>query len=372
MRALVTGANGFIGSNLVRELLAGGHDVRGMVRPTSDLRALRGVDVELVLGDLDDPASIEAAAGGCDTLFHVAAVFAYSGYSRAELEDIAVRGTVNTLEAAGRAGLRRVVLTASSVVCGSSTRTTPRDERNELGDDEEAPDYFLAKAEQLVTASARARELDLELVSVLPTMTVGRFDYRLVPSNALIINYLKDPLRSTYTGGVNIVSVHDVVRGHVLAAERGRAGERYILGGENLEYSLLHRYIAELCGVPPPRAQASHTSSLLTAVGLELVAALTKRPAPYTRAQARMLGRFYWYRHDKARAELGYQPMPARRALADAIGWLAVSPHVPPALRRTLQLSREVYEARRAELPMYRDLAEAPSPPVSEPAEEPR
>jgi dihydroflavonol-4-reductase len=373
MKALVTGANGFIGSNLVRELLASGHEVRGMVRATSDLRALRGVELPLAWGDVDDPGSLEAAARGCDTLFHVAAVFAYTGYSRPELEQIAVQGTVHALDAAARAGIRRVVLTSSSVVCGSSIDTRPRDERDRLGDDEAAPDYAEVKAEQLRAATAHAQQLGLELVSVLPTMTVGRFDYRLVPSNALIVNYLADPIRATYAGGIDIVSVRDVARGHVLAAERGRSGERYILGGESLEYSLLHRTIAELAGVSPPRVHSTHTSSLLTAIGLELMAAWTRKPPAYTRVQARMLGRFYWYRHDKAQRELGYAPMSARRALADAIGWLAVSPHVPPALRRTLRLSREVYEARRPDLPLYRDMAESPGPVGVDPeTDEPR
>lgn len=345
MKTLVTGANGLIGANLVRGLLTDGHSVRALVRPTSDRRSLDGLDVECVTGDVLDRESVETTARGCEIVFHTAAVFAYWGHTAETLENVAVGGTRTVLEAAARAGVQRVVLTSSSVVLGSSTQTTLRDETDTLSEAVEPP-YCHAKAAQEREAFTLASQLGLELVAVCPTITVGPHDTRLGPSNAVIVNYLSDPFRTTWPGGCNVVSVQDVARGHILAAQKGRAGERYVLGGENWEWSLIHRTISELCGVPGPLVYGNHTSVYLAAAAQEWAARWTGRPPAATRAQARMAGRFYWYTSDKARA-LGYAPRPARQALAEAIAWLAGSPHVSRALRSTLRLSREVHDARR-------------------------
>jgi dihydroflavonol-4-reductase len=138
----------------------------------------------------------------------------------------------------------------------------------------------------------------------------------------------------------------DVARGHILAANAGRAGERYFLGSENLEWSAIHRIISELCGIPGPNLSTNHTGAYLAATTAELQAWLTHRAPLTTRAQAKMVGRYYWYHHEKA-AALGYTPMPAKQALAEAIAWLAASPHISQAVRVTLQLSREVHLARQ-------------------------
>jgi dihydroflavonol-4-reductase len=314
--------------------------LRALVRATSDLRSLAGEPVELVQGDVLDRASLERAAAGCDVMFHAAAVFAYWGISDAQLERVTVQGACNAVDAARAAGLRRVVLTSSSVVCGSGTRPVARDEHGELLDPD-PPFYYVAKARQEAVAQARAQAAGVELVAVCPTVTVGAHDYRLVPSNAVIVRYLEDPLRVTFPGGCNVVSVQDVARGHILAAEHGAPGARYLLGGENLDWSLLHGTIAELCGVPGPALLATHTAAYLAAGAMEAAALLTGRPPATTRAEAKTLGRYYWYDHGRA-AALGYSPRPARRALAEAIGWLLSSPHVSRALRNRLRPGSEV------------------------------
>jgi dihydroflavonol-4-reductase len=337
MKAMVTGANGLIGANLVRELLQEGHEVRAFVRATGDLRALDGLDVEILTGDVLRGEKMVEAARGCDVLFHAAAVFAYWGYSSAQLENIAVTGTRNALEAARRAGVGRVVLTSSSVVLGSSTKREVRDEKCPL-DENNPPPYLTAKAIQESIAFTLAAELDLELVAVCPTMSVGPHDYRLGPSNAIICSYLADPFKITFPGGCNIVSVHDVAKGHVLAATRGRPGARYVIGSENLEWPAIHEIISDLCGVPGPHFQANHTSSFLAATAQELVSWLTQTRPLTSREQAKMVGRFYWYSHALATSELGFKPRPARQALAEAIGWLLRSSQISPALRATLKL----------------------------------
>ncbi len=345
MKALVTGSNGLIGANLVRELLTRGHRVRAFLRQTSDRRSLQDLPVEFVFGNVLDLDSLCDAARGCDVLFHAAALFTYSGAGAAELERLAVEGTVNAIKAAHRQGLQRVVLTSSSVLMGSSNRPLVRNEENRLDDEENVP-YIRAKELQERAAMDQAEELGVEMVMVYPTVTVGPHDYRLGPSNGIIVSYLNDISKATYPGGCNIVAARDVARGHLLAAQRGISGERYLLGSENLHWPAIHNIIAELCGVPGPAWQANHTVSLLAAAAWEFASKLTRTPPLTTRNQARMVGRYYWYEHQKA-VGLGYRPRPARAALAEAIAWLSASSHISRQTRSALRLSREVFQAKK-------------------------
>jgi dihydroflavonol-4-reductase len=235
MKVLVTGATGLVGGNLVRVLLEAGHEVAVLVRAGSDASTLRGLAVQPFTGDVLEPSSLGPAMEGCELVFHAAAVFAYWGYTRAALEDIAVGGTRNVLTAARAAGVRRLVMTSSSVVLGASA--TPR-ERDETCDQNEAnpSSYTRSKVAQEQAAFETARALGLDLVVVCPTLTVGAHDYRLSPSNGNVANYLNDPLRCTFTGGCNIVSARDVAAGHLLAAEAGAGGRRYVLGSDNLRW----------------------------------------------------------------------------------------------------------------------------------------
>lgn len=346
MRALVTGANGLIGSNIVRALLRRGYAVRAFVRPTSDLRSLQDQDVELAYGDILEPETVEAAAAGCAMIFHVAAVFAYWGYTPEELNTIAAQGTTNVVNAAHRAGVERIVLTSSSAVLGSDPQPRARDE-TAVPDLEAEPPYVRAKAEQERIAFARAEELDLDLVAVCPTIAVGGPDFKPTESNRMIVSYLTDDLKATWIGGCNIVSVVDVAEGHVIAAERGVPGTRYILGAENLTWKAVHRTLSELTGLPGPWLTAWHTSALLAATAYEFISHFTGEPPPSSRSQAKMVGRYYWYTHQRM-AQLGYAPRPARRALAEAVSYLAASRHIPDSVRASMKLAPEIYELRQS------------------------
>ena len=341
MKALVTGANGLVGANLVRELLREGHDVRAFVRRKSDRRSLANLEMETVFGDVLDAASLGRAARGCDVVFHAAAVFAYWNHSAEELKNIAVEGTLNTVNAAHAADVGRVVLTSSTVVLGSSAEKLVQDE-DSRGNETDA--YAAAKAAQEDAAFARAAQLGLHLVAACPGMCLGAHDYRLSPSNALICSYLKDPWKLTWAGGINLVSVRDVARGHLLLAQKGVPGRRYVLGSENLDWPTVHETIAQLCGTSAPKYVANHTFSYLGATAQELFSWVARQPPLSTRAQAKMVGRYYWYSHQPA-ARLGYVPSPARAALAEAIAWLLSTPHIPMPLRAELQPTREVYAA---------------------------
>lgn len=344
MRALVTGANGLIGANLVRELLSERHEVRAFVRQNSDLRSLKGLAAEIVFGDVLQPDSLLGAARGCEVIFHAAAVFSYWNHTAEDLKKVAVQGTLNVVGAACQVHVRRVVLTSSSVVFGSSIRPRVRDENSPFNENDA---YSIAKAAQEEAGFARAAQLGVECVAVCPGMCLGRHDYRLSPSNAILCSYLKDPWKLTWPGGCNLVAVRDVARGQLLVAQKGASGLRYILGSENLEWSSIHKMIAELLGTSPPKFTANHTSSYLAATAQELIASLSRQPPLTTRTQAKMVGRYYWYSHARA-AELGYAPRPARAALADAAAWLLSSPHIPMPLRASLHPSREVYTAWEA------------------------
>ncbi|HEX4136319.1 MAG TPA: NAD-dependent epimerase/dehydratase family protein [Bryobacteraceae bacterium] len=345
MPALVTGAGGLIGANICRALLRRGYSVRALLRPGGNPAAIRGLPVEVVYGDVRHPETLVPAITGCDVVFHTASIFSYAVQDEIDMRATAVDGASNVLIAAKSAGAKRVVLTSSSVVFGNSEQATVRDEKGSF-DPSDASPYFLSKVKQEDTAARLAQDLELDLVIVNPGITVGPHDTKLSPSNAIVIAYLSDPFHTTFEGGCNIVSVRDVAEGHVLAAERGVRNERYLLGSENLEWSLIHRYVAELCGVPAPRVYANHTVGYLAATIQEMWAKCTGTKPLTSREQAKMIGRFYWYSHSKAAAALGYSPGSARAALADAIAYLIRTPHVSTQLRRTLAPGKEVYDAQ--------------------------
>jgi dihydroflavonol-4-reductase len=347
MKALVTGANGLIGANLARVLLREGVQVQALVRISSDLTYLKNLPVDLVYGDVTDYGSVSEAAKGVDVLFHTALHFTYTGPTAGKLEETALAGTENVLRAARESGVHRVVVTSSSVVFGFSETKTVRSERSGLADGNDQAPYIAAKIKQDSYTLELANRLGLEVMLTCPAMSIGAFGTKVGPSNSIILAYLNDPWRCTYPGGCNIVSVTDVAYGHWLAAQNGVAGEHYILGSENLEWREIHNVIAELCGLPAPKFELNHSMSYLGAAAEELRAWINGNPALTTRAQAAMVGRYYWYSHDKA-AGIGYKPRPARTALAETISWLAASPHMSREVRTTLRLHREVYRERRA------------------------
>ena len=320
MRALVTGATGIVGNNLVRELLDNDYEVRVLVRPVSDTTPLRRLPVECWPGDILDYQSLVGVADKCSLVFHAAALFAYSGFTQGELDEIAVNGTRNVITAAAHAGVDRVVVTSSTVTLGSATSAVVRNERSTF-EDRYPPSYTLSKVRQEKVAFEFSRELGLDLVVVCPGLTVGPFDYRLGPSNATIVNYLNDPMRFTFPGGCNIVSARDVAAGHVIAALQGVAGSRYVVGGENLHWRDVHRMISALAGTFGPTYTLNNTSTYLAAAAAEMSARIMGKRPSVTRDEAAMACRYYWYSSD-ALTRLGYSATPCEDALAEALAWL--------------------------------------------------
>jgi len=343
-KALVTGATGIVGAHIVRALIGAGHQVRVLVRPGRDRRSLGGLHVETCEGDVLDAPSVRAAVAGCQWVFHAAAVFSYGGMTAEALMDLAVSGTRNVLQAAKHEGLARAVVTSSSVTLGSTATGQVLDEDAVFAEAEPAA-YTRSKVKQEQAAFDAGAALGLDVIAVCPTLVMGAHDYRLGPSNANIVNYLNDPLRSTFLGGCNVVSARDVGEAHLLAVRHGCAGHRYVAGGENLRWEAFHRLLSDLAGTFGPSLMLNHTAAYLAAAAAEAAARLAGRQPPVTRDEARMACRYYWYSHARLGA-LGYAPRPARQVLAEGLAWVLERRHVSDAVIARLRMAPEVAAAR--------------------------
>lgn len=349
MKALVTGASGFVGVHICKCLHRNGHYVRALTRENSNLKGLENLDIDLCTGDILDVDTLIEAANNCDTIFHTAAFFSYTSHSENELMTTAIDGTANVMKAAKETGIKKIILTSSSVIFGSTTDRLVLDEHLKHPESDPSP-YTLSKINQEKTAVELAEKLDIKLLTACPTVCVGSDDYNLSESNAVIVSYLDDPYKFTWPGGCNIVDVEDVAMGHLLIAEHGKPGNGYLLGSENLTWSVIHKTISKLSGMAGPHFTAGYTASYLAAAYHELISKFTQKRSLVSRVQAKMVGRYYWYTHKRA-ATLGYRPISAEIALAKAISWLAASKHITAVTRNSMVLSREVYLQRENKPP---------------------
>lgn len=319
MKALVTGATGFIGSAIVRELLADGAEVTALVRPTSDTRNIDGLDVARAPGDITDGDSVRAALAGCDTLFHAAAYFTHWSTDRQRFYDVNVAGTRTTLQAALDAGVEKVVYTSTNNAIGAYG-ATPSDEEVVFNYWETGDHYSISKYFAEVEAW-RAGAKGLPVVVVNPTLVVGERDIRPTSSGSLIIEVATGKLPVYTQGWVNVIDVKDVARGHVSAASRGRVGERYLLGNQNLTVAEYFRLIAEAAGVNPPRFKAPHLAAVAVAHLYELQSRFTHRHPVATVSEVRIGALGETYDSSKAIEELGLPQTPVRETLQRAVDW---------------------------------------------------
>lgn len=322
MRALVTGATGFVGANLVRELLADRVEVRALVRPGSDRRALAGLPVTVAEGDLTDPASLPGALAGVDVLYHVAADYRLWAPDPSVLYRVNVDGTRALLAAAEAAGVERVVYTSSVGTLGIPADGTPGTERTPVALEDMVGDYkrskFLAERE---AAAAAARGLPVVVVN--PSAPVGPWDWKPTPTGRMLVDYLRGRMFAYLDTGLNVVHVRDVARGHVLAAERGRPGERYILGHAqgNLPLRAIFERLAPYAGVPAPRWRLPRAGALGLAALSELWARLGGGEPLVSRTAVRMAAKRMFFDPGKAVRELGLPQTPVDTALRDAADW---------------------------------------------------
>jgi dihydroflavonol-4-reductase len=313
---LVTGASGFLGWHVARALLEGGYTVRAMLRAAS--RA-PGLEVECVTGDLRDAASVERAASGCGLVFHVAADYRLWAADPGELYQSNVDGTRNVMEAARKAGVERVVYT-STVGCIGIPRDGLGDEARPVGFKDMTGDYKRSKflAEQVALEFARA---GLPVVIVNPTAPIGDHDVKPTPTGKIILDFLNGGMPAFIDTGLNVVDVRDTAQGHLLACQRGRDGERYILGSENLTLAQIFQKLAAITGRKAPTVRMPLLVAYCVGACSTAWAGLTGTPPRVPLEAVRMARKKMWVTHEKARRELGFDPQPVDVALRRAVEW---------------------------------------------------
>jgi dihydroflavonol-4-reductase len=317
---LVTGATGFVGSAVARALLARGRRVRVLARPNSDRRNLAGLAVEIAEGAMEDPCSLARAVAGCRYVYHVAADYRIWVPDPAPMFRANVDGTRDLLTAALEAGAERVVYTSSVATLGLVPGGSADEETPSSLDDMIGP-YKRSKFAAEEVARELARKRGLPVVIVNPSTPVGPGDIKPTPTGRLIVEAARGQMPAFVDTGLNIVHVDDVAEGHLAAAENGRIGERYILGGENMALAEILAGVARAAGRRPPRLQVPHSVLFPVAVGAELAARVTGREPFITLDGVRMSRKKMYFSSEKASRELGYTPRPAREAIADAVGW---------------------------------------------------
>ncbi len=320
MSVLVTGGTGFVGANLVRELIADGHRVRVLARAGGDRRALDGAKVEIVEGDLLDPGSLRAAVAGARHVYHVAADYRLWAPDPRALYRANVDGTRHLLAAAVEAGAERIVYTSTVGAIGIPKDGTPGDETTPVSLADMVGAYKASKflAERVADEFA-ARGAPVVIVN--PSAPIGPWDVKPTPTGQMIVDFLNGKMIGSVDTGLNVVHVRDVARGHILAAEKGRVGERYILGHRNLSLLEIFRMLSALTGVPTPRFRVPYAIAWLAAAAMEGVSKLTRRPPAVPLTAVRMARKRMFFSAAKAIRDLGLPQTPAETALSDAVAW---------------------------------------------------
>jgi len=313
---LVTGATGFVGWHVARNLEECGHHIRALVRPASRLREL---DVETATGDLRDAASLERAVNGCGSVFHVAADYRLWVREPQEMYDSNVEGTRNLLEAARTAGVERVVYT-STVGCIGVPEGGAGDEDMPVRLEDMVGAYKRSKflAEQIALEYAR---LGLPVVIVNPTAPIGDHDFKPTPTGRIIVDFVRGAMPAFLDTGLNLVDVRDVAEGHRLACERGRRGERYILGCENLTLEQILRRLAGVSGRRAPATRIPYAVAWAAGAASTAWARLTSGEPRVPLDAVRMARKKMFVTHRKASVELGFAPSGVDGALARAVEW---------------------------------------------------
>jgi dihydroflavonol-4-reductase len=325
MTTLVTGATGFLGNHVARQLIAKGDSVRVLVRPTSNLRSLEGLAVERAEGDLCDAGSLERAMKGVRRLFHVAADYRLWSQNPQEIYDTNVEGTQRLLQIAGQAGVERVVYTSTVAtiavpVRGARHGSELPNEETRATLDQMIGHYkrskFLSELEAF-----QAAEAGVPVVIVNPTAPVGPGDWKPTPTGRIIVDFLNGKMPAYVDTGLNLAAVEDVAAGHLLAAEKGRIGERYILGAQNMTLKQILEALALIAGRPAPWVRLPHAVALAAGYADEWYSRMMGREPQIPVEGVKMSRHRMFVKSDKAARELGYAPGPVEPALERAVRW---------------------------------------------------
>ena len=319
MKKFVTGATGFIGSAVVRELLKDGEEVKILLRKTSDTRNVDHLDVERAYGDIRDGDGMKKALQGCDTLYFIAAFFAHWTPDKSLPYQVNVEGTKASLQAALDAGIQKVVYTSTNNTLGAHG-AIPVDESAEFNHWKTRDHYSISK--YLAEIEARKFfERGLPVVIVNPTLVIGTNDLKPTPSGQMIMDVARGKMPGYIEGGTNVIDVEDVAHGHLLAAEKGRPGERYLFGNQNISVSDYFQLIAEIAGVKPPTLKIPYPLAVALGTAFELAASLNKKPPVVTASEVRIGKKQEYYDCSKAVKELGLPQTPIHFSIEKAIHW---------------------------------------------------
>jgi dihydroflavonol-4-reductase len=327
MKTLVTGATGFVGNHVARQLAGAGHTVRVLVRATSNVKVLDGVAVEFFEGDLRDAASLTRAMQGVQHVYHVAADYRLWTKNPSEMYESNVEGTRRLIDAAQRAGAERIVYTSTV-----ATIAVPRhgalpneDTRATLG--EMIGHYKRSKflAEQVALDAAKSGS---PVILVNPTAPVGPGDWKPTPTGRIILDFLKGKMPAYVDTGLNVAPVEDVAAGHLLAAEKGRVGERYILGGRNMTLKQILDALAAIAGRSAPRIRLPHAVALMAGYADEMFSRVMGREPQIPVEGVKMSRHKMFVESDKAQRELGYHPTKVEAALERAVRWYEEHGHI--------------------------------------------
>ena len=321
MRCFVTGATGFLGSHVARQLLAHGADLRLLVRATSRTENIEDLMAERVNGDLRDLGSLKRGMSGCEVVFHVAADYRLWAIHGKELYDSNVEGTRNILQAARESRVRRVVYTSSVATMGFGNNGRVTDESTPVALGDMTGDYKRSKflAEQLVIDTAKGGQ---DVVMVNPTTPIGERDIKPTPTGRIVVDFLKRKFPAYVDTGLNLVDVHDCAVGHLLAMEKAVPGERYILGGENLTLKQILDKLAAITGLPSPNVRLPYAVAYATGVVDTLITGTIRKREPRVTLDSVKMGRKKMFvTSAKAEHDLGWNPGPVDGALRRAVEW---------------------------------------------------
>jgi dihydroflavonol-4-reductase len=323
MKAFVTGATGFVGSHVATVLAEQGADLRLLVRASSDPKNIQGLNADPVIGDLCEPKSIDRAMAGCDVVFHVAADYRLWVRDPAQMYQANVEGTRTILQAARKNRVRRVVYTSSVATMGFTVKNNPVDESSPVSLENMIGHYKRSKymAEQVALAAGRD---GIDVVVVNPSTPVGEQDIKPTPTGRIVVDFLKKKFPAYVDTGLNMVDVRECARGHLAALEKGRSGERYILGGENLTLKQILDKLAAITGLPSPRVRLPYAVALASGVVDTVVTGVVLRREPRVTLDAVRMGRKKMFVSSaKAERELGWKAVSVDAALRRAVQWFA-------------------------------------------------
>ncbi len=326
MTTLVTGAAGFLGSHVTRQLVARGEEVRVLMRPSSTNRAIADLSLEYVTGDLRDPASLERAMQGVQRVFHVAADYRLWARRKREIYDSNVGGTKNLLEVAKRAGVEKLIYT-STVATIAVDRPQHTNEFTDAKLEEMVGHYKRSKWMAEREALKAAKE-GLPVVVVMPTTPVGPWDWKPTPTGKIILDFLNGKMPGYVETGLNFVGVEECAAGHLLAAEKGKVGERYLLGGENLTLKAMLDTLASITGLPPVRLKIPHGLALGVAYASTVFSRLIGREPGIPVEGVKIARHMMFVDCSRAQRELGFKAGPVAAALERAVRWYEANGYI--------------------------------------------